>query len=239
LISKRRLPGAVLRAPSLQILREPHGSSSQLAGTDLEAIVIAPSPTRDVPRLLMLTLALALGCASSKKEQQSAPLPSYRDSRTVTAMAVVQAIDPQTRKVTLKGEDGKPFSFTASKEVRNLPQVQVGDTVKVTYTESLAIEVKREEGGTPTVSESAGVTRAEPGQKPGGTASSTVTVSAVITDIDRASSHVTLKGPEGNYRVVEVKDPKNLENVQVGDMVHATYTESIGLAVEKVPAPNK
>jgi len=231
--------GNIDRVAFEKTIENPHGSSNELPGTDLEAIVIALSPTRDVPRVLVLTLALALGCASSKKEQQSAQLPSYRDSRTVTAMAVVQAIDLQTRKVTLKGEDGKPFSFIAGKDVRNLPQVQVGDTVKVTYTESLAIEVKREEGGTPTVSESAGVTRSEPGQKPGGTASSTVTVSAVITDIDRASSHVTLKGPEGNYRVVEVKDPKNLENVQVGDMVHATYTESIGISVEKVPAPGK
>jgi Cu/Ag efflux protein CusF len=226
----------VLRAPSLQILR-----SSKLAGTDLEAIVIAPSPTHDVPRVLVLVLALALalGCASSKKEQQSAPLPTYRDSRTVTATAVVQAIDLQTRKVTLRSEDGRRYSFVASDEVRNLPQVQVGDTVKVTYTESLAIEVKRADGGEPTVGESAGATRAEPGQKPGGTASSTVSVSAVITDIDRASNHVTLRGPEGNYRVVEVRDPKNLENVQVGDMVHATYTESIGIAVEKVPAPGQ
>jgi hypothetical protein len=37
---------------------------------------------------------------------------------------------------------------------------------------------------------------------------------------------------------VQVKDPKNLENVQVGDMVYATYTESLGLAVEPV-APAK
>jgi Cu/Ag efflux protein CusF len=195
--------------------------------------VIAPSHTHPAARVLVLVLVLALACATSK------PLPTYRDTRTETATAVVQAVDLQTRRVTLRGEDGKAFSFIASDEVRNLPQVQVGDTVKVTYTESLAIDVKREEGGTPTVSESAGATRAEPGQKPGGTASSTVTVSAVITDIDRASNRVTLKGPEGNYRVVEVRDPKNLENVQVGDMVHATYTESIGIAVEKVPAPGK
>jgi len=199
--------------------------------------VVAPSHTRLVPRILVLAVALA--CATSKPKQAAAPLPTYRDTRTETSTAVVQAINLETRRVTLRGEDGKDFSFIASEEVRNLPQVQVGDTVKVTYTESLAIDVKRAEGGTPTESESQEVTRAEPGQKPGGTASRTVTISAVITDIDRASNRVTLKGPEGNYREVKVKDSKKLENVQVGDTVRATYTESIGVAVEKVPPPDK
>jgi len=195
--------------------------------------VIAPSHTHDVPRVFVFALALALACATSK------PLPTYRDTRTETATAVVQAVDLQTRKVTLRGDDGRDFSFIAGADVRNLPQVQVGDTVKVTYTESIAIDVKRADGSAPTRSESAEATRAEPGQKPGGTAKSTVTVSAVITAIDRASNRVTLKGPEGTYRVVEVKDPKKLENVQEGDMVRTTYTESIGIAVEKVPAPAK
>jgi len=49
---------------------------------------------------------------------------------------------------------------------------------------------------------------------------------------------VTLSGPSGNERVVQVKDPKNLENVQVGDMVYATYTESLGISIEEV-APGK
>jgi Cu/Ag efflux protein CusF len=198
--------------------------------------VIAHSHPNHVPRVFILALALA--CATSKPQQGAAPLPTYRATRTETATAVVQAVDLQTRRVTLRDKDGKDFSFVAGEEVQNLPQVQVGDTVKVTYTESLAIDVKRAEGGTPTASESQEVTRAEPGRKPGGMASSTVTSSAVITDIDRASNRVTLRGPEGNYRVLEVKDPKKLENVQVGDMVHATYTESIGVAVEKVPPPN-
>jgi Cu/Ag efflux protein CusF len=197
--------------------------------------VIAPSFLQGILRFLVVLLALAAACGTSKKEQQAAPLPTYRDSRTETATAVVEAVDLKTRKVTLRGEDGKPFSFVAGEGVRNLSQVQAGDKVKVTYTESLAIEVKRADGSMPEVTGTAETTRAEPGQKPGGTMSSAVTVSAEIVAIDRGSNRVTLKGPEGNFRVVQVKDPKTLENVKVGDMVHATYTESIGLVMEKVP----
>ena len=182
--------------------------------------------------LVLAALALALGCATSKE------LPKYTDSKTVTATAVVQAIDQNTREVTLKGENGNVFSFVAGDEVKNLSQVRVGDTVKVTYTESIAIEVKRVDGGSPDVTAAASVERAAPGEKPAGSVARTVTASAVIVAIDRTTNRVTLRGPSGDDRVVQVKDPKNLENVQVGDMVYATYTESLGISIEEV-APGK
>jgi len=181
---------------------------------------------------VLAALALALSCATSKE------LPKYTDTQTATATAVVQAIDLNTRQVTLKGEDGRVFTFVAGDEVRNLPQVRVGDTVKVTYTESIAIEVKRVDGGTPDVKAAATAERAAPGEKPAGSVARTVTASAVIVAIDRTTNRVTLRGPSGNDRVVQVKDPKKLENVQVGDMVYATYTESLGLSIEEV-APAK
>ena len=179
--------------------------------------------------LALAVLALALSCATSKE------LPKYTDSRTVTATAVVQAIDLNTREVTLRGEDGRVFTFIAGDQVKNLPQVRVGDNVKVTYTESIAIEVKRVDGGTPDLSVAATGGSAAPGEKPAGNVARTVTASAVIVAIDRTTNRVTLRGPSGNERVVQARDPKNLDNVQVGDLVYATYTESLGISVEAVP----
>jgi len=180
--------------------------------------------------IVFAVLTLAFACATS----QEAQLPKRTETQTVTRTAVVQAIDLNTREVTLKGDDGRVFTFIAGDEVKNLPQVRVGDTVKATYTESLAIEVKRVEGGSPEVSAAATGGSAAPGERPGGTVARTLTASAVIVDIDRTANKVTLQGPSGNTRVVAVKDPKNLENVKVGDMVYATYTESLGIAVEPV-----
>ena len=184
--------------------------------------------------IVFAVLTLALACATA----QEALLPMRKETQTVTATAVVQAIDLNTREVTLKGEDGRVFTFVAGDEVKNLPQVRVGDTVKATYTESLAIEVKRVEGGSPEVSAAATGGSAAPGEKPAGGVTRTLTASAVIVAIDRTTNRVTLRGPSGNDRVVQVKDPKNLENVQVGDMVYATYTESLGISIEEV-APGK
>jgi len=177
---------------------------------------------------VLAVLALALGCATSKE------LPKYADSQTVTSTAVVQAIDQTTREVTLKGEDGRVFTFVAGDEVKNLSQVRVGDTVKATYTQSVAIEVKRVDGGTPDMTVSATGGSAAPGEKPAAGVARTVNASAVIVAIDRTTNRVTLRGPAGNERVVQARDPKNLDNVQVGDMVYVTYTESLGLSVEPV-----
>lgn len=184
---------------------------------------------------IVAAAALGGGCASSKQQR----LPSVEKTNTVTATATVKAIDLQTREVTLVDENGKPFSFVASEEVRNLDRVKVGDTVKATYTESLAISVKRDDGSGPATTATAGVELAEPGAKPAGTAEAVVTVSAKIVAIDRTTNRVTLVGPDGNYRVLHVQDPKHLkhlENVRVGDMVYATFTESLGISVEAVPA---
>jgi hypothetical protein len=189
---------------------------------------------------IVAAAAMGHGCATSKEQApKEQALPSIERSSTVTAVATVKAIDFMTRQVTLEGEDGKPYTFVASKDVRNLDQVRPGDTVKVTYTESLAIKVKRSDGSAPDAAGAAAVERSQPGEMPGGSATAVVAASAKIVAIDRSTNRVTLVGPEGNYRVIQVKDPKHLENVQVGDMVYATYTESIGIAVEKVPAPAK
>jgi hypothetical protein len=51
---------------------------------------------------------------------------------TITASALVTAVDAANRRVTLRSSDGTEASFTAPPEVRNLDQVRVGDKVKAT-----------------------------------------------------------------------------------------------------------
>ena len=67
--------------------------------------------------------------------------------------------------VSLERPDGTAAAFHVSKEVRNLPQVKVGDHVTVTYYESLAFAVKKPGTDTPGTTVVAGAARAEPGAK--------------------------------------------------------------------------
>jgi Cu/Ag efflux protein CusF len=177
---------------------------------------------------------LTTGCASNTASATASagkPLPTYTETSTEKATATVQAVDVVTRKVTLKPESGEAFDFVAGPDVKNLAQVKVGDTVTVEYVQSIALEVRRADGTQPEVTVAAAAGAAKPGDKPAGAIGGQVTVSAVIVAIDTASLRVTLKGPQGNFRVLQVKDPKKLENVKVGDMVYATYTEAVGISV--------
>src|SRR5512143_3537229 len=80
---------------------------------------------------------LALGQTGGQSDQGRTPGGTIASADV--AIATVVAIDQQTRKVTLRGEGGKEWTFTAGPEVRNLAQVQRGDRVLVQYFQGLAL----------------------------------------------------------------------------------------------------
>ncbi len=190
-----------------------------------------------------LTLGIA-GCAAKEAAPPpppppaaSAPLPSGTvGENLVTATATVKAIDQKTRMVTVQSPEGKLIKFRASDEIRNLPQVKVGDLVTVSYYESLAYEVMRPGSGTPGAAVAEEIGRAKAGEKPGAAGARVMTVTATIAGIDKSGGTVTLRGPDGNDATIKVRHPEKLNQVAIGDLVNITYTEAIGVSVD---APSK
>lgn len=193
--------------------------------------------------VLMVPLCCALGLAACSTRSKSAPeaappAPAVPVSGTigqglVTATATVKAIDLKTRRVTLQRPDGSTIKFRAGEEVRNLPQVKVGDVVTVTYYESLAYEVKRPGEATPGAAVGEGVERAAPGEMPGAAGVRVTTVTATIDAIDKAAPSVTLLMPDGEKTTVKVRFPERLEHVAVGDLVEITLTEGLAISVQR------
>lgn len=178
----------------------------------------------------MLSLAV-----TARAEDAKAPPRGEALVAKVEVTATVAKIDYQTRQVTLKGEDGQEFSFVASEDVQNLPQVKVGDRVTITYAEALAYEVRKggtaADGGTVVAGG-----RAETGQRPAGAIARETKVTVLITAIDPKAPSVTFQGPGGGTRTIKVLHPEKLEGVSVGDTVELTYTEALALKVEEAPA---
>jgi Cu/Ag efflux protein CusF len=177
--------------------------------------------------ITLLAASVLAGCAGTQK-------PSGRAEDVAERRMVVTAIDRQQRVVTLRGQDGGELVVEAGDAIRNFDQIQQGDEVVVTYTEAVAWQVKSASEGAPGMSEKSEVTRAKPGEKPGGTAGRTVSVTATITEIDLVKETVTLTGPRGNAETIKVRDPANLKKVKVGDLVDITYTEAVAIAVRPV-----
>ena len=62
-----------------------------------------------------------------------------------------------------------------------------------------------------------------------------VTIRGWVDAIDKSNRTVRLKGPRGGTVTLDVKDPKKLDEMTVGDGVVAAYMEALVLEVKKVP----
>jgi hypothetical protein len=154
---------------------------------------------------------------------------------TTTVTAKVISIDQTTRKVTVKTNDGKEYSFIAGDNVKNLAQVKKGDVITAAYTEAIAYQVRKHNKQTGVeVTDAVGTAKA--GEKPAGAVVQQTTVAVTITAIDATIPSVTFKGPQGNVRTIKIKDPSKLQGVKVGDVVDITYTEALAVKVDAAPA---
>lgn len=178
--------------------------------------------------MVLVSVTLSLwGCADSQPKEELKIEKLGMISRT----AIVEAVDMKTRMVTLKGPNGNSFEIYAGKEIINLPQVEVGDEVVVTYTEALAVRMAKP--GEVRDETSQGVARALPGSKPGAVEVTETTFTAVIEGMDRTLETATLRTPDGNLRVVKVQDPTNFDKVTLGDTIVVTITKAMAISVQK------
>ena len=189
------------------------------------------------PWLVVLGL-LSASCSSSKETQESAQAPggpgsSVEESRMVSTMATVEALDQKTRTITLRGPHGDTSSFKVDDRVKNLDQVKVGDQVVVDYYESLAIQVVKPESAVS--GKEMVVDTAEPGEKPGGVAAQKTTMVATIEAIDYSAPSITLRGSDGNVTTVRVRHPERLKLVKVGDTLKITYSQALAVSVHPAP----
>jgi Cu/Ag efflux protein CusF len=179
-------------------------------------------------KVLFVLLAAAPAFA-----QQPAPQGQARGvaaGSSVTAVAIVEAINQETREVTLRKEDGELVQMVIGPEARNLAQVEKGDRVTVTYDVGFVVALGPPGQAPARVTETE-VSRAPAGARPGGAIRETLAVTATVTAIDAATRIVTLRGPQRTVEL-EVAPDIDLSNVKVGDQVGAVYVESLALRVD-------
>ena len=174
--------------------------------------------------------------AASASAESVMDKPSFSASQSMTVSAVVTAIDHDTRVVTVRKPDGEELTFTASEEVRNLPQVQVGDVLVAEYVESVSIEVMADDGLGTDAAEAVAMGRAEEGAMPGFAAMDSQIVIAKVEEINLELNTFKWKGPDGVVEEFVARNPDNLRRAEVGDLVVITTTEAVAITVERQPA---
>lgn len=184
---------------------------------------------------LLTATALLSACKTGPKvkvETKESPTGTVI-IESVTLEATVQAIDAETREVTLKPKyQDEVRVFRASKDAAHFDQIQVGDHVEAHVVEEFAIHLI--EGGEPSSVGVAALGAISAGDtKPAAVLSATREITAEIVGIDAKTRHVTLKFLGGESRQFKVGDHIDLTRIALGDSVRIQVTEAIGISVAK------
>ena len=167
---------------------------------------------------------------------ESGPQRFLSASQTEVVTAEVEAINLETRQLTVRNADGESLTFTVGEEARNLPQVSVGDVIAVEVRETITVDVMAAEGATPDAAAVMVAARAEEGEMPGFAAAGATVFTATVEDINIEANTFKLKGPDGVVDEYVALNPANLKRAKVGDLVVFTITESVAISVERPDA---
>ena len=182
----------------------------------------------DMTRKAMLGLAVALVTGSVLHATQT-----VKKSESVSATATIQGIDKANRLVTLKDESGAEDTMQVGPDMKRFDELKVGDKVRVTYYESLVLQVRKPGDPGTTAGDAAKITKGT-GASPSATLSRQQTTSVDVMAIDQKLPSITVKTADGRTVTRKVEDRKNLEGVKVGDKIDITYTQAAILSVEPV-----
>ena len=184
-------------------------------------------------KIKYLSIAILVLAASAWAAEEAAmERPSMYASQTAMVTAVVEAIDHETRVVTVRKDDGESITFTASDEARNLGQVKVGDILMAEYQETISIQVMANEGHEPQAALMDATARTEEGEMPGFAAMDATVITATVEEINIEANTFKLKGPDGTIKEYTARNPENLKRSKVGDLVVITITEALAIVVE-------
>ena len=151
-------------------------------------------------------------------------------STIVSVVGEVTAVDVANRVVSIKGPRGNVGEMKVDPAVKNLDKVKVGDRVRISYRVALALALMKGGDGIRERVET------EAGSKAGTSATKRVTIVANVESVDTKRGIATLRGPEGNFVDVKVRDPKLLHDVKTGDQVVASVTETVAVGVQPATA---
>jgi len=187
--------------------------------------------------LLSVTAAVALATLSAAPVLADQAMPGGSISASTTRTATVTKIDQKDRWITLKLKDGTLVDVQAGPAVKNFPQIKVGDKVVANQQDTVTIEVVPAGQAAPNVTGGTAIVTAPAGTKPMGIMVDTTVITGAVTAIDYDKRTVTLVGPEGNSRTIEVGPAaKKFNAVKKGDNVVLTLKSSTTI---EVTAPAK
>ena len=187
-------------------------------------------------KLMLMTICFAVVSINLYSQQKDEGLPPKELWSQITIQASIEAIDLESREVTLKGPQGNLVTVEVDNRVKRLSEFRVGDVVTAEYWTYLKAEFREptsEERNNPLVVLAEGG-RAPEGMPPSGAVGAVVKAVVVVDLINRTEGQVTIRGPRGKYMTFQVADQNVINQLKVGDEIIMTYAEALALSLFKV-----
>lgn len=147
------------------------------------------------------------------------------------AQLTVASINHETREVVLRNDAGEEQSFVIGKEARNLDQVNAGDILTIKAAKAVALALYPAGNAMQGRVEKTSVSRSELGQKPHMSISREVELTGKVAKLDKQTRIAVIQGKNADISMEAAADV-DLNNVNIGDIVQATYLEMISITVD-------
>ena len=185
---------------------------------------------------VILVTAVALSALAVESEsvvevitEEGVPGGAIVAAQEITA--TVEAIDRETRTVTLVMPDGARAEYQAGPEVANFDQMKAGDRLRVVAIEAIAVALRK--GDEPAEDGAAvGGALAPLGEKPGMLIGGAVEVHATIQSLDMEARTATLEMPDGSTKTVKVREDVDMAQAAVGDKVSIKLVKALAVVVQ-------
>lgn len=147
--------------------------------------------------------------------------------------ATVIAVDAEDRTLVLRGPLDNEMQFRVDPEVRNLSQVEVGDTLRVSYYTGYVVSMAKPGDAGSDAEVAAG--RAEKGERPGAVLAATMRATVEIVSVAKDGKSVSFRDTEGRLQSIQVRreDAQAFaRKLTKGDLVDIRYSEAVAVSVE-------
>lgn len=177
--------------------------------------------------VLGFSLALLVACGNKPPEPVEV-------SAGTELQATVVAIDVNKRLIELEGPDGNRLVTQVGPDVRNLAQVEVGDTLTVRYQAGYALSMA--EPGEAGADMGAVVGRAAEGERPAGMVGTTTRSTVEILSVAEDGKSVSFRDSEGRVQSIDVHREDVQEfarRLEQGDLVDVQYADALTVSIEQ------
>jgi hypothetical protein len=162
--------------------------------------------------------------------------PAVIETKTMSIIATVTAIDQKKRIISLAGKDGASQEIELAESVKNLDQIKVGDEVALNVVESVAVYVEKDAGKKLRRKSYENVNVSLPDKKTMQIRVKVEEMTASVESIDLENRLITLKYPNGAKQTYFVpRTTKNLDKLKTSDQILFRYTKSKGVKMIKNP----